>query len=186
MARTYRDEQLIKSAMHKIAGDGNKIGVTPEELAALKSHVAGTNLGHETKMPQLQSAGAQTLGAGGAGALAGLAGGAMLGDAGGGAAAGAGAGMGGVGGYHAGNLLALLLKSKGYDAPYMTQALRGAGAAGGAVGLGGLGYMAARKGEKEGSYQPRMLLAGLSNAVEGAGRRAWQAALPESFQKRSR
>jgi hypothetical protein len=65
----------------------------------------------------------------------------------------------------------------------MAQALRyGGGALGGLAG-GGLGYMAGKKDhEKESSYQPRLLLSGLTNAVRAGGQRM----LPESFPTRTR
>lgn len=164
--------ELVKSAVAKLAADPTetgKIGVTPEELEALKATAAGDKLHEATSGGALGGAGMQALTGGGIGGLAGLGVGAAAGKPGMGAAMGGLGGLGGTAGYHGGNLLSLLLKSKGIDAPYMTQGLRGAGAGLGAGAGAGLGYAMTR--DKEGSYQPRLLLSSLTNAARAGGQR---------------
>lgn len=114
--------------------------------------------------PSLGGVGGNIAMAGGGGALTGLGLGALLGDPAGGAGAGAGAGVGGALGRGGGQLLASILRSRGYDG--MANALVHGGTAAGAGIGGGLGYMAThKKHEKESSYHPHMLLYSLTKAA---------------------
>jgi hypothetical protein len=159
------------TGVHEDPEIGSSLG---DKLEGFGNSSIGRSLGrHGT------STGLRALGGAGIGALGGGLAGAALGDVGGGLGAGIGAGAGAGLGSGAGDILATLLRLKGVNGgPGMAQALRyGGGALGGAAG-GGLGYMVGKKDhEKESSYQPRLLLSGLTNAVRAGGRRM----LPESF-----
>ena len=158
------------------AGGRGAVGITGAEKDKMLAGTASGKLDQALAGDALGQAGVHGAIGGGLGGVAGAGLGAMSGHPIRGGMMGAGAGLGGTLGYHGGNLLSLLAKSKGYNAPHMTEALRGAGAGLGGLAGAGIGY-GLSPDEKQSSYQPRLLLSSLTNAVRAGG----QHVLPGSF-----
>lgn len=132
----------------------------------LVKDVGKRDLESATTGNRLGSMGLTGLAGGGIGAAVGGGVGALSGKPITGAMTGGGAGLGGTLGFQGGNLLRLLLKSKGYDVP--ESAMQYAGAGLGGLGGAGLGYALSPE-EKRSNYHPRLLLSSLTNAARAGG-----------------